>query len=72
MGVYNRFKIEGCFHNFYKHQVLHNIERDVHLIKKKIPLLVKFFFFGWVQTLQGENKIKRTRGTKVKFCFQGL
>ncbi len=41
-------------------------------LKKNLPLLVKLLFFGWVQTLQGENKIKGTRGTKVKFRFQGL
>jgi hypothetical protein len=40
--VGSRFK--GCFHNFYERQVSHNIEGDVHLIKKSAHVLSKSYF----------------------------
>jgi hypothetical protein len=48
-------RFEGYFHSFYEHLVLHNIEKDLRIIKKSYPLLVQIIFLGKFNPLGNER-----------------
>ncbi len=45
----------GCFHNFYEHQVSHNIEGDARFINESCPLLVQILFLAEFNPLGNET-----------------